>query len=110
MNHQEEIEETLREIQGYIDWNIAFVKKVQRRREILAVLNVVAQMSSAMWNFYHFHYVKALIDVACAMGMSCFSFWILGLSIKMARARKRELAELKMRGQQILENWRGYRN
>jgi hypothetical protein len=37
-------------------------------------------------------------------------WWSFAKTIQRLRERKRTLAVLKMRGQQLLERWRGYKN
>ena len=110
MSHKEEIEQTIRDIQVDLDWWIKHAMRVKRKREYLAVYTAIFQMPGLFWDFYHLHYGHAAISLGLALGMPCLSWWILSKPLKFARERKRKLAWLKLRGQHLLEKWRGYPN
>jgi hypothetical protein len=110
MNHEEEIEQTLKDIQVDLDWTIMFTRKCKRRQQQLALLNPLIQIPQMCWNFYSLKYGLAFLNLAIAVGLACMVWWSFAKTIQRLRERKRTLAVLKMRGQQLLERWRGYKN
>jgi hypothetical protein len=109
MNEEEALKWHIDDCQKQCDWVIRRIKYCQTMRQVFAATNGLVQLGFACLYFYHLKYGWAIFSVVFGMALASLSWWSITKSIREWRTSKLRWAELKLRGQKLLTQWRGYK-
>lgn len=100
------IERCRRQCVYYIEESL----KAKKSRQRFSAGQAVIPLLCASFCFYRFNYFLGIIDCIEALAFPAFSWWIGSLRVRQCRAAKLFWAGMKLKGEILLAEWRGFRD
>lgn len=92
------------------DYYIAEARKAVKSRERFAAWQAVIPLLCGGFCFYRLNYCLGIIDSIEALAFPILSWWIGSFRVRHCRASKLFWAAMKLKGEVLLAEWRGFRD